>query len=368
MIDSGSSYRLSGRVWDMARQRQGRSLVEDVYEALRADILLGRRLPGSRIPLRNFAEEHNVSLSVVREAVTRSVLEDFVEAIPQRGFRVRSLSLSDLRDLTWVRIQIETLALRESIVAGDVNGRPTSSRPTTGSPAPPPTSRTARRTWAGWPCTARITPRCAPLLAAPPSSGSAASCSTRPNSTGTGRRRCQLVPSGATLLRSIARSARPRWPATPTGPSADGCSPRRHCPPARGRHVGGRAARGCGASSAQGLAGSSALPQSALASIRWSSWISAWVRFAHWVAWNCCSFGVTASNRSRPAGVARTSTPRRSAGLGSRSTRPAFSRRSRSLVVSDALLSRPSDTALTGMPMSALSARQRVQGPRTAGG
>ena len=104
----------------MARQRQGRSLVEDVYEALKSDILFGRRLPGSRIQLRDLADEHDVSLSVVREAVTRLSSEDLVDASPQRGFRVRSLSLEDLRDLTWVRIQVETLALRESIRKGDV--------------------------------------------------------------------------------------------------------------------------------------------------------------------------------------------------------------------------------------------------------
>jgi GntR family transcriptional regulator, carbon starvation induced regulator len=105
----------------MARQRQGRSLAEDVYEALRADVLLGRRLPGSRIQLRDLADEHGVSLSVVREAVTRLASEDLVVATPQRGFRVRSLSLEDLRDLTWVRIQIETLAVRQSIANGDVD-------------------------------------------------------------------------------------------------------------------------------------------------------------------------------------------------------------------------------------------------------
>jgi DNA-binding GntR family transcriptional regulator len=105
----------------MARQRQGRSLAEDVYESLRADILFGRRIPGSRIQLRDFADEHGVSLSVVREVVTRLAGEDLVEASPQRGFRVRSLSVADLRDLTWARIQIETLALRESITKGDVN-------------------------------------------------------------------------------------------------------------------------------------------------------------------------------------------------------------------------------------------------------
>lgn len=94
--------------------------MEDVYEALRADILLGRRLPSSRLPLNEIAEEHGVSLSVVREAVTRLAGEDLVEATPQRGYRVRSLSLDHLHDLTWVRIQIETLALREAIANGDV--------------------------------------------------------------------------------------------------------------------------------------------------------------------------------------------------------------------------------------------------------
>ena len=105
----------------MARQRQGRSLTEDVYGALRADVLFGRRLPGSRIQLRDVADEHGVSLSVVREAVTRLASEDLVVATPQRGFHVRSLSVDDLRDLTWVRIQIETLCVRDSIANGDVD-------------------------------------------------------------------------------------------------------------------------------------------------------------------------------------------------------------------------------------------------------
>lgn len=104
----------------MARERHGRSLAEEVYEALRADVLFGRRLPGSRIQLRDLADGHGVSLSVVREAITRLASEDLVDATPQRGFRVRSLSLDHLRDLTWVRIQIETLAVRESIAKGDV--------------------------------------------------------------------------------------------------------------------------------------------------------------------------------------------------------------------------------------------------------
>ena len=104
----------------MARERRGRSLVEDVHGALRSDILFGRRLPSSRLPLNEIAEAHGVSLSVVREAVTRLASEDLVEATPQRGFRVRAISLADLHDLTWVRIEIEGLALRRAIAKGDV--------------------------------------------------------------------------------------------------------------------------------------------------------------------------------------------------------------------------------------------------------
>lgn len=105
----------------MARARRGRSLVEDVHGALRSDILFGRRLPSSRLQLNELAEEHGVSLSVVREAVTRLASEDLVEATPQRGFRVRSISLEHLRDLTWVRVEVESLALLQSIAKGDVS-------------------------------------------------------------------------------------------------------------------------------------------------------------------------------------------------------------------------------------------------------
>jgi DNA-binding GntR family transcriptional regulator len=104
----------------MARQRRGRSLVEDLYTELRTDILFGRRLPSSRLPLNEIAEEQGVSLSVVREAVTRLASEDLVEATPQRGYRVRSLSLDHLHDLTWVRTRIEAIALSQSIAKGDV--------------------------------------------------------------------------------------------------------------------------------------------------------------------------------------------------------------------------------------------------------
>jgi GntR family carbon starvation induced transcriptional regulator len=109
-----------GMLSDMAGPRLGKTLVEDVYGALRADLLFGRLAPGERIPLRDLALAHEVSVTVVREAVTRLASEGMVQASPQQGFRVRALSIPDLVDLTWMRVQLETLALREAIAKGDV--------------------------------------------------------------------------------------------------------------------------------------------------------------------------------------------------------------------------------------------------------
>lgn len=94
--------------------------VEAIYADLKSDILSGRRSPGDRIRLKELADARGVSLTVVREAVTRLAAEGSVEASPQQGFRVRSISILHLRDLTWMRTQIESLALRESIERGDL--------------------------------------------------------------------------------------------------------------------------------------------------------------------------------------------------------------------------------------------------------
>lgn len=70
--------------------------------------------------MNDFTKQYGVSLSVVREAVTRLAGEGLVDASPQRGFAVASLSVEDLQDLTRTRVLIETLALSESIKHGDL--------------------------------------------------------------------------------------------------------------------------------------------------------------------------------------------------------------------------------------------------------
>src|SRR6201999_3836647 len=89
-----------------------------IYEALRADILHTRIEPGRRLKIADLGTRFGVSLSVVREALTRLGEQGLVVANPQRGFSVIELSINDLDDLTNTRIQIESMAMRDSVAHG----------------------------------------------------------------------------------------------------------------------------------------------------------------------------------------------------------------------------------------------------------
>src|SRR6266853_860236 len=65
-------------------------------------------------------ERFGVSQSVIREALTRLTEQHLLIATPQRGFRVRDLSIEDIAELTETRIQIESLALRLAVERGDL--------------------------------------------------------------------------------------------------------------------------------------------------------------------------------------------------------------------------------------------------------
>jgi DNA-binding GntR family transcriptional regulator len=104
----------------MKRQRVGTSLVDDVRAELREEILLGTRAPGERLLVQPLSKRLGVSLSVVREALTRLAEQGLVRSAPQLGFTVTPLSLADLADLTRVRTDIESLMIRRAVGEGDL--------------------------------------------------------------------------------------------------------------------------------------------------------------------------------------------------------------------------------------------------------
>jgi DNA-binding GntR family transcriptional regulator len=95
--------------------------VERVYAELRADILAGRRRPGSKLRFSELTAGHQASMGVVREAVSRLVAEELVESMPQQGTRVKPLSIADLEHLTEARREVEATVLRHAVRTGDID-------------------------------------------------------------------------------------------------------------------------------------------------------------------------------------------------------------------------------------------------------
>jgi len=96
-----------------------KTLAESAFSGIRGDILACRLPPGHWLKLDRLRETYGVSLSPLREALSRLVSTGLVTAEGQRGFRVAQVSVEDLLDLTRTRITIEIATLRSAMSAGD---------------------------------------------------------------------------------------------------------------------------------------------------------------------------------------------------------------------------------------------------------
>lgn len=102
------------------RSASGPTQLDTAYDRLRSDILSCRLRPGTRIHINEVAEELQVSVGAVREALSRLAAEDMAVATAQKGYSVPEVSIEELRDLTNTRIAIEEFCLRDSIAHGDI--------------------------------------------------------------------------------------------------------------------------------------------------------------------------------------------------------------------------------------------------------
>lgn len=96
------------------------SAIQGTYEQLRTHLVTGVLAPNEKLLIKTLCERYDVGPSAVREALARLSAEGLVVAEPQRGFFAAPVSLDELRDLTEVRIELETRCLRRSIENGDM--------------------------------------------------------------------------------------------------------------------------------------------------------------------------------------------------------------------------------------------------------
>ncbi|MFF8652988.1 GntR family transcriptional regulator [Streptomyces huasconensis] len=102
----------------MAEAKSAGSRADAVSMAIREDILAGRLEPGTRLTFPALSAKHGVSVGVLRESLARLVDRGIVKSQPNLGFRVLPASADSLADLEKVRVLVEPLFVRQSVLEG----------------------------------------------------------------------------------------------------------------------------------------------------------------------------------------------------------------------------------------------------------
>ena len=92
---------------------------DDGYRRIRSDIIFGHLQPDQKLRLEALKERYGVSISTLREILTRLSSEGLVVAEARRGFEVAPVSATDLRELAELRILLESYAIEKSFECGD---------------------------------------------------------------------------------------------------------------------------------------------------------------------------------------------------------------------------------------------------------
>ena len=94
----------------------------DVYKQLSELLMSGRVMPGEQLSLRTLAAGLGVSVMPVREAVSRLLSEKALELLPNRTLRVPTMTISQFREITDIRIHLEGLATARAAAKVDEAG------------------------------------------------------------------------------------------------------------------------------------------------------------------------------------------------------------------------------------------------------
>ncbi len=105
----------------MTAERAHKSRTALTLDLLREAIVHADYKPGQKLRIDLVGQQLNASIGAVREALSRLTAEGLVVAEPQKGFIVAPISRRDLRDLTDVRISVESHCIEESIEHGDLD-------------------------------------------------------------------------------------------------------------------------------------------------------------------------------------------------------------------------------------------------------
>jgi DNA-binding GntR family transcriptional regulator len=86
---------------------EDQNIADRVAGELRDAIYAGRLAPGARLVERRLAAELAVSHIPIREALARLSDEGLIERLPRRGARVRTMTATDLEEISSLRVLLE---------------------------------------------------------------------------------------------------------------------------------------------------------------------------------------------------------------------------------------------------------------------
>ena len=98
----------------MSEEAGDGTLKNRIYAELRSSIIMGHRLPGARINVREIAQQYGASITPVREALQMLHQEGLVTIKPHSGYLVTRLTLKQLRDLFELREILELGAIERA--------------------------------------------------------------------------------------------------------------------------------------------------------------------------------------------------------------------------------------------------------------
>jgi GntR family transcriptional regulator, carbon starvation induced regulator len=102
------------------RLEEAETISDDGYRRIRTDIVFGKLRPAQKLRLEALKEAYGVSVSTLREILSRLSSEGLVVAEGRRGFEVASVSADDLKDLAGLRLLLEGHAMERSFARGDM--------------------------------------------------------------------------------------------------------------------------------------------------------------------------------------------------------------------------------------------------------
>ena len=101
--------------------RKPPSTSAEVYDDMRSRLVFGRFKAGIRLRSEELSHYYGCSASTIREVLFRLSCDGLVDFFDQKGFRVPRVSRDGMREISEMRIMLESEGAALSIARGDIN-------------------------------------------------------------------------------------------------------------------------------------------------------------------------------------------------------------------------------------------------------